>query len=78
MRTWLREQGYRFYIYARDHAEPPHVHVSKAGRDGRWRLDEAVVMDADGYTAGEQRQVRRIIEEHLALLQERHREPFGI
>jgi hypothetical protein len=78
MPIWLREQGYRFFIYSHDHAEPAHVHVAKGSKEGKWGLDPVKVLDEDGFSAGEQRQIRRIIEEHLAFLVERHREHFGV
>ena len=39
MPTVLREGPYRFFFYASDRVEPPHVHVRRENRVGKFWLD---------------------------------------
>lgn len=38
MPTILRWNGYRFYFFSNEGAEPPHIHIDKAGNSAKYWL----------------------------------------
>ncbi len=69
MPTVLHVGPYRFFFYAGDRAEPPHVHVERDANCAKLWLAPARLHDAGGFARGE---VARIIpptrEHHAELL----------
>lgn len=64
MPTILRIRGYRFYFYALEGNEPPHVHIDKgAGTPKVWLTDSSVA-DSEGLKVGEIRTALRLAREH--------------
>jgi len=53
MPTVLRWQGYRFFFYSADGREPPHVHVTKDGKEAKIWLADLVLALNMGYSAKE-------------------------
>ena len=62
--TVLREGPYRFYFYAGDRAEPPHIHVEGDGGEAKYWLGPVSLTDAWGYSARELNGIQRIVETH--------------
>lgn len=64
----LRDEGLNFMIFVNDH-EPPHVHVTSGGRNGRFKISPPEVYthnDFDGKTT--KRILKKIAENHNYLL----------
>ena len=53
MPTVLRWQGYRFFFYSADGWEPPHVHVTKDGKEAKIWLNDLNLAINMGYSARE-------------------------
>jgi hypothetical protein len=66
--TVLRHGPYRFYFFAGDGAEPPHVHVESDDKEAKFWLRPVALADAWGYSEREIRTIRRIVEDHQAEL----------
>jgi len=49
MPTIYRARGYREYFYSRENAEPPHVHVDKAGATAKVWLEPVAVASHAGF-----------------------------
>ena len=65
----LRVNGYKFFFYEADVAnEPPHVHVAKAGNEGKLWLDPVRVARAGKFRKTELREIERIIKDNLEFL----------
>lgn len=62
--TVLREGAYRFYFFAGDRAEPPHVHVDGADGEAKFWLRPVAVADAWGYSPHELRAIQRRVVVH--------------
>lgn len=77
MPTVLRVGAYRFFFYANDRDEPPHVHVEKEEKIAKYWLDPLRIQSSGGFNRAELKQVRRIIEEHKQKLIEAWYEYFG-
>jgi hypothetical protein len=77
MPTVLRVGGYRFFFYANDREEPPHVHVEKEDKIAKFWLDPLRFQNSGGFNRFELRQARRIIEENNQKLIEAWHEYFG-
>ena len=63
MPTVLREDGYSFMIYPKDHI-PAHVHALKAGNEARVTLEEPTVISSYGFNFREIARILEIIESH--------------
>jgi len=68
MPTVLRVEGYRLYFYSHEPNEPPHIHVDQGGRSVKFWLTPVGVARNLGYTAGELRQIHRLVESNRQLL----------
>ncbi|HEX8681581.1 MAG TPA: DUF4160 domain-containing protein [Ardenticatenaceae bacterium] len=64
MPTVLRNGPYRFFFYAGDRNEPPHVHVERDVKIAKFWLDPVRLHNSGGFTRQEIRQIQRLIEEH--------------
>ena len=65
--TVLDKRGYRFVIYLNDHP-PAHVHVRKAEKDARVRLDPVEILHNFGFTRRELREIIDRVTEHQGAL----------
>ncbi len=69
MPTILMILGWRFFFYANERQEPPHVHCRKADSEAKYWLDveefEAIEAHAYNMSPADKRTVRRIIFEHF-------------
>tara|TARA_B100001939_G_C16783866_1_gene548161 strand:- start:544 stop:786 length:243 start_codon:yes stop_codon:yes gene_type:complete len=65
MPTVLRIKGYRFFFFAADRFEPPHIHVAKDDRAAKFWLEPVRQAYNEGFRPHELNEIRRIIDEHL-------------
>jgi hypothetical protein len=61
MPTILWVGPYRFFFYAGDRNEPPHVHVEWHGRVTKFWLDPVRLSRGAGFRPPELRRIRRIV-----------------
>jgi hypothetical protein len=65
----LRVNGFKFFFYQADVAnEPPHVHVTKEGKEAKFWLIPVRIAREGRFRAGDLRNIERIIEENLDFL----------
>jgi hypothetical protein len=76
MPTVLRSGPFRFYFYAGDGNEPPHVHVERDECEPKFWLDPVRLERSHGFSRKEISRVRGLVEEHHAQLLEGWNEFF--
>ena len=59
----LRIKGYRFWFYEADLDEPPHVHVSKDGKQGKFWLTPISLARASRFRDHEINEIYRILKD---------------
>lgn len=59
MPTVLRSGPYRFYFYAGDREEPPHVHVERDDSEAKFWIDPVRLQRSAGFAAMELRSIER-------------------
>jgi hypothetical protein len=77
MPTVLRIGPYRFFFYAGDRDEPPHIHVEREDKVAKFWLNPIRLQSSGGFDRGEISQVLRIINQHHKQLVEAWHEYFG-
>jgi Domain of unknown function (DUF4160) len=77
MPTVLRSGPYRFFFYAGDREEPPHVHVERDDCEAKFWLDPVRLQTSFGFTASELRRVEKLVVENQQLLLDRWNEFFN-
>lgn len=77
MPTVLRVGAYRFFFYANDREEPPHVHVEKEDNIAKYWLDPLRLQSSGGFNRLELMKARNIIAENNQELIEAWHEYFG-
>jgi hypothetical protein len=70
----LRLKGYKFWFYEADLAEPPHVHVGKAGREAKYWIDPIALVRAGRFREHELDEIEKILDEYRGDLLESWRE----
>jgi hypothetical protein len=76
MPTVLRVGPYRFFFYAGDRGEPPHVHVERDKNMAKFWLAPPRLQRNDGFARHELRVIERMINEHQESLMEAWDEYF--
>ena len=76
MPTILRLGPYRFFFYAGDGDEPPHVHVERDDHTAKFCLAPIRLEESHGFQRHELHRIQRIIEEHRRRLLEDWEEYF--
>jgi hypothetical protein len=76
MPTVLRVGPFRFFFYAGDGGEPPHVHVERDDCEAKFWLDPVRLERSHGFSRKEINRVRRLVEEHRQQLLEGWNEFF--
>jgi len=66
--------AYRFYFFANEKGEPPHIHVDLADNDAKFWLDPVALAMNKGIPAHKLRAIERLIREHVDLLKEKYHE----
>ena len=64
MPTVLRVGPFRFFFYAGDGAEPPHVHVERDDCEAKFWLDPVRLERSRGYRRGEINRIRELVAKH--------------
>ena len=60
-------RGYRFYSYASDKDEPPHMHVECEAKKAKFWLDPIVAGPSSGFNRAELMKIYRLIAKHQVL-----------
>ena len=76
MPTVLRIGPYRFFFYAGDRDEPPHIHVEREDKIAKFWLDPLRLQQSSGFSRAEMRRIQRIVEDHHSRLVEAWNEFF--
>ena len=77
MPTVLRSGPYRFFFYAGDRNEPPHVHVEREANTAKFWLEPVRLQISSGFASKELNQLLRVVIEHQEELLERWHEFFN-
>ena len=77
MPTVLRIGPYRFFFYAGDREEPPHVHIERERSTAKVWLQPVRLQSNQGFSKVEQNRILRLVEEHQADLLRSWHEYFG-
>jgi hypothetical protein len=64
MPTVLREGPYRFFFYAGDRDEPPHIHVEREHFTAKFWLDPVRLQMSGGFRSSEMNGIQRLVEEN--------------
>jgi len=64
MPTVLRIGPYRFFFYAGDRGEPPHVHVERDDDTAKFWLDPVRLQRSRGFSSKELNRIRNLVEEN--------------
>jgi hypothetical protein len=67
---------FRFFYYAGDGGEPPHVHVERDDSEAKFWLDPVRLERSRGFRRNEINRVRKLVEEHQVQLWESWNEFF--
>jgi hypothetical protein len=62
MPTVLRIESYRFFFYAGDRDEPPHVHVESDDKIAKFWLDPIRLHTSGGFSRTEITRLRKLVE----------------
>ena len=68
MPTVLRVGPYRFFFYATDRDEPPHVHVEREDNKAKFWLNPARLQSSGGFSRAEINRIQRLVEENQDVL----------
>ncbi len=64
MPTVLRIGPYRFFFYAGDRDEPPHVHVERDNNLAKFWLDPVKIQTSGGFSSIEVSRIQNLVEEN--------------
>ena len=77
MPTVLRSGPYRFFFYAGDGNEPPHLHIERDDCEAKFWLDPVRLERSDGFGRKEINRIQTLIEQNQQRLLERWNEFFN-
>lgn len=77
MPTVLIKNGYRFFFYSADDAEPIHIHVEYGDGVAKFWLNPIALAYAYNLKRGEIKRARILLENNLKLIEEKWHEYFG-
>lgn len=77
MPTVLRHGPYRFFFYAGDRDEPPHIHIERDGKIAKFWLDPVRLQNSGGFSRHELNQLQNLVEENVDTLLEGWNEYFN-
>lgn len=77
MPTVLRIGSYRFFFYAGDGGEPPHIHVEQDDSEAKFWLEPVRLERSHGFNAKEIKRIQSLVEQHRESLLESWYEFFG-
>lgn len=64
MPTVLRTGPYRFFFYAVDRDEPPHVHVEREDNKAKFWLNPVRLQSSGGFGRAEINRIQQLVEEN--------------
>jgi hypothetical protein len=64
MPTVLRNGPYRFFFYAGDRNEPPHVHIERDKNIAKFWLDPVRLQNSGGFSRTELNRIQRLVDEN--------------
>ena len=64
MPTVLRSGPFRFFFYAADGVEPPHVHVQRDRKTAKFWLDSVSLAQNDGFSPTELGRLVRLVDDN--------------
>ena len=64
MPTVLRHGPYRFFFYAGDGGEPPHIHVERDKNTAKFWLDPVRLQNSGGFGRTELNRIQRLVEDN--------------
>lgn len=64
MPTALRIGAYRFFFYAGDRDEPPHIHIERDENKAKFWLDPVRLQHSGGFGRTEINRIRKLVEEN--------------
>ena len=68
MPTVLRFGPYRFFFYAGDRDEPPHIHVERDDDKAKFWLDPVRLQNSGGFGRAEINRIQRLVEQNREIL----------
>lgn len=77
MPTVLRAGPYRFFFYAGDRNEPPHIHVERDSGKAKYWLQPVFLHSSAGFSRAELKDIERLIVLHQTLFLEAWYDYFG-
>ena len=63
----VRSRGYRVIIFTNDHP-PAHIHVRRAGKKARVRLEPVELLNDYGYSSREIKQILKLVQDNQTVL----------
>ena len=70
MPTVLRIGPYRFFFFAGDRDEPPHIHVEREDKVAKFSLDPVRLQSSGGFSRNEIIRIQRVVNEYQIQLSE--------
>lgn len=64
MPTTLRIGAYRFFFYAGDRDEPPHIHVERDDNKAKFWIDPVRLQNSGGFSRNEINRIQKLVEEN--------------
>ena len=77
MPTVLRCEPFRFFFYASDGDEPPHIHVERDDGEAKFWIDPVRLERSHGFSRSEISKIRELVVEHRQQILESWHEFFG-
>lgn len=77
MSTVLRVGPYRFFFYAGDRDEPPHVYIEREDKVAKFWLDPIRLQESGGFSRSEMSRIQKLVSMHQDSLREAWDEYFG-
>ncbi len=77
MPTVLRVGPYRFFFYAGDKTEPPHVHIERDDSEAKYWLEPVRLERSNGFSRKEINRLHELVEENQTPLMESWHEFFS-
>ena len=68
MPTILRDGPYRFFFYANDRDEPPHIHVERENNKAKFWLAPVRLQHSGGFNRSEINRIQKLVEENREVL----------
>lgn len=77
MPTLLRVGLYRFFCYAGDYNEPPHIHIERDDNEIKFWLNPVRLQKNKGFNASEINRIQKLVEENKEYLLEKWNDFFN-